>query len=157
VRRAPRALALLVALVPSLARVAGAGETRVPLQVLADAALADPLREINVLDWCGKEPRAEIYFSAPATVLALAQRGERADVVVAGGSDPLAPLLAAGLALPARRFATQDGVGYWIAPLRAARDPALAQAFVDAVLSPRGQRLLLRRGFSPCCAPARAR
>jgi ABC-type molybdate transport system substrate-binding protein len=148
VRRASCARALLVALAVALPAAAGAGETRVPLQVLAAAPLGDALREINVFDWCGNEPRAEIYFTDSATVVALALRGERADVVVAAGPDALAPLLDAGLAFAPRRVASERGVDYWIAPLRGARTPARARDFVDAVLSPRGQEALRRHGFA---------
>jgi ABC-type molybdate transport system substrate-binding protein len=147
VPRALRALALLAAL--SLPPPAVAGEMRAPLQVLADAALGGALREIDALGWCGKEPRAELYLAGSPTLLALALRGERADVVVAGGRDALAPLVAAGLAAAPRRFATHEGVDYWIAPLRAARSPEGARAFVDAVLSRPGREALERRGFAP--------
>lgn len=141
---ARRVLALLAALFPL---AAPAGETRVPLQVLAPASLGDALRVINVFDWCGNEPRAEIYLTDPATIVALALRGEPADVVVAAGPEALAPLVDAGLALAPQRFASQGGVDYWIAPLRAARTPATAQAFVDAVLSSRARVVLRRHGF----------
>lgn len=148
-RRAGRVIAALAALLLLAgAERADAGETRVPLQVLAPAALAEALREINVFDWCGNEPRAELYFADSATVVALALRGEAADVVVAAGPDALGPLVAAGLALPPRRFAGRGGDEYWIAALRAARTPATAQAFVDAVLSARGQAVLRARGFA---------
>ncbi|MEB2344223.1 MAG: hypothetical protein OZ948_05740 [Deltaproteobacteria bacterium] len=145
-RPARRALALLAALLPL---AAGAGETRVPLQVLAPAPIGGALRAIDAFDWCGNEPRAELYLADPATVVALALRGERADVVVAAGPEALAPLVAAGLALAPQRFSSQDGVDYWIAPLRAARTPGAAQEFVDAVLSARGQAVLRRSGFGP--------
>jgi len=121
---------------------------RAPLQVLAAAPLADALREIDALD-CAREPRAELYVADSATVVALALRGERADVVAAGGPAPLGPLVEAGLVEAPRRFATRDGDAFWIAPLRAARDPAAAQALVDAVASPRGRAVLVRRGFAP--------
>src|SRR5512134_3061909 len=104
---------------------------RTPLQVLAAEPLAEAFREINVFDWCGNEPRAELYWADSATVVALALRGERADVVAASGPAALEPLAAAGRALPPRRFATRDGVEYWIAPLRGAREPETARAFVD--------------------------
>jgi ABC-type Fe3+ transport system substrate-binding protein len=117
--------------------------------VLAAAPLTEAFRAINVFDWCGSEPRAELYWADSAAVLALALRGERADVVAAAGPEALAPLVEAGLALPPRRFATQGGVEYWIAPLRGAREPATAQAFVDAVLSRRGQAVLRAQGFRP--------
>ena len=132
-----------------LAAGAARAETRVPLQVLAAAPLAEAFRAINVFDWCGSEPRAELYWADSAAVVALARRRERADVVAAAGSEALAPLVEAGIALPPRRFATQGGVEYWIAPLRDAREPATAQAFVDAVLSRRGQAALRARGFQP--------
>jgi len=146
-RRAGAALALFAGLLAVGA--AGAGEAmRAPLQVLAAAPLADAFREINVLDWCGKEPRAELYLADSATIVALALRGERADVVAAAGAAPLEPLVAAGRLLPPQRFAVRGGVEYWIAPLRDARDPATAQAFVEAVRSPRGQEALRRRVFA---------
>lgn len=149
-RRGRGAAALVGALGTLLGAGAAAagGELRAPLQVLAPAPLGAALREISVFDWCGRDPRAELYLSDPATVLALALRGERADVVAAAGPAALEPLVAAGRALPPRRFAARGGVEYWIAPLRDAREPARAQAFVDAVLSPRGQAALRGRGFA---------
>jgi ABC-type molybdate transport system substrate-binding protein len=132
-----------------LAAGAVGAETRTPLQVLAAAPLTEAFRAINVFDWCGSEPRAELYLAESAAVLALALRGERADVLAAAGPEGFAPLVAAGVSLEPRRFATQDGVEYWIAPLRGAREPATAQAFVDAVLSRRGQQALRARGFAP--------
>ena len=142
------ALVALGVVVAAPAARAPAEAWRAPLQVLAAAALADALRAIDALD-CGREPRAELYVADSATVVALALRGERADVVAAGGPAPLAALVDAGLIAPPRRFAARDGVAFWIAPLRAARDPEAAQAFVDAVGSPRGRALLARRGFAP--------
>lgn len=140
---------LVAGLCALLAAGAVRAETRVPLQVLAAAPLGEAFRAINVFDWCGSEPRAELYWADSATVLALALRGERADVVAAAGPDALAPLVEAGLVAPPRRLAARDGVDYWIAPLRGAREPATAQAFVDAVLSRRGQAVLRAQGFRP--------
>lgn len=148
--RAGRSGALLAAALLAAAGAAARDEIRVaPLQVLAAAPLAEPLRAINVFDWCGRAPRAELYWADSTTVLALALRGERADVVVAGGREGLAPLVEAGLVAAPRRIAVRDGVEYWIAPMRAAREPATAQAFVDAVLSRRGRAVLRARGFEP--------
>jgi hypothetical protein len=120
---------------------------RAPLQVLAAAPLGDALRAVDQLGTCGNGVRAELYLADAATVVALALRGERADVVAAAGDA--GALVAAGLVAAPRPFATRDGVAYWIAPLRAARDPAVAGAFVDAMFSPEGRALLAQHGFAP--------
>jgi molybdate transport system substrate-binding protein len=51
-----------------------------------------------------------------------------------------------GIAIPA---AVNAPTAYPIAALTASRNPALAGAFVDAVLSPAGQRVLAAAGFAP--------
>jgi hypothetical protein len=119
--------------------------------VLAATPLGDALRAIDQRGACGNGVRAELYLSDPATVVALALRGERADVVAAAGDA--APLVAAGLVEAPRSLATREGVAYWIAPLRGARDPVLARTFVDAVVAPEGRAILATHGFAPVAAP----
>lgn len=139
----------LAALLGALLVAGGAGaQTRAPLQVLAAAPLAEALRAISAFEGCGREPRAELYLADSAALVALVLRGERADVLAAAGREAFARLEEAGLAGEPRRFATRDGVEYWIAPLRGAREPATARAFVDAVSSRRGREALRARGFA---------
>lgn len=45
--------------------------------------------------------------------------------------------------------AARIAVGYFIAPLRTAREPAAARTFIDRVLSPEGRRVLAEAGFGP--------
>ncbi len=78
-------------------------------------------------------------------VLALVRSGEvdagivyATDVRSAGGE-------VRGVAVPPEASASTT---YPIAPVRTARDAALARAFVDAVLSPAGQQVLAEEGFS---------
>jgi len=244
-RLAALAAALGVALAAGAARAADAGE---PLRVFAAASLTEAFREINTFDWCGQEPRAELYLAGSSTLVAQIEQGARADVIATADRATIQRLVDAGRVAAPQRFARgelviavepgnpkqvrgladlarddlivvlaapevpagrlarealaaagvaarprslepsvrgvvgklllgeadagivyrSDAVAaggriaalaipeaaarraeYWIATVRDGARPESARAFVDAVLSPRGQSVLARLGFAP--------
>jgi molybdate transport system substrate-binding protein len=245
-----RLAALAAGLGVALAGAAAAGEGEAgaePLRVFAAASLTEAFREINTFDWCGREPRAELYLAGSSTLVTQIEQGAPADVIATADRPTIQRLLDArridephrfargelviavepgnpkgvrGLAdlarddcllllaapeVPAGRLAREalaaagvaarprslepsvrgvvgklllgeadagivyrsdvvaaggrleavpipEAAGlraeYWIAPLRASARPDGARAFVEAVLSPRGQQVLERLGFA---------
>jgi molybdate transport system substrate-binding protein len=250
-RRVRLAALLAAALLPGWCAAAAAGSApaasgSASLRVFAAASLTEAFREINTFDWCGREPRAELYLAGSSTLVAQIEQGAPADLVATADRATLQRLVQAGRVEAPRRFAQGElvvaveagnpkrvrgladlarddlivvlaapevpagrlarealaaaGVAarprslepsvrgvvgklllgeadagivyrsdvvaaggriaalpapeaaglraeYWIAPLRDSARPELARAFVEAVLSPRGQAVLARLGF----------
>ena len=82
-------------------------------------------------------------------VLAKVQLGE-ADAGIVYASDALAASELITIAIPAQANVVAE---YPIAALAGAPSPALAAEFVDFVLSPEGQSILRKWGFTPVASP----
>jgi molybdate transport system substrate-binding protein len=108
-RRAPRA-GLAALLGAALALAAGTGarageEARGPLRVFAAASLTEAFRTINTFDWCGREPRAELYLAGSSTLVAQIEQGAPADVIATADAVTMQRLVDAGRVEAPRRFA----------------------------------------------------
>ena len=127
--------------------------------VLADEAVPAGSYAREVLDRLnanyGPSFRADVLANVVSNednvkqVLAKVQLGE-ADAGIVYASDALAASELLTIAIPAQANVVAE---YPIAALAGAPSPALAAEFVDFVLSPEGQSILKKWGFTPVATP----